>query len=222
MNFLGMAKRVRQEVGYSGVGPASVESQIGVYGKIIDWTKSAVEETHLCRTDWRFDWAQYNAALVLGQRAYNIVQGWGLDFRSLASDPLYVYRTADGDRSRYFVTQLDWASFRQIPLVEATGMPSYFAISPDGVLHFDVAPADGLTAVMAYYRLPQELTDNNSVSRIPEQYHMAVVWAAVLMAAEHDENPVLAQSAARRLKRVRARMEETELPMLSAIYPEFL
>ena len=212
MNFLEIAKRVRQEVGYSGTGPASVDAQVGAYAKVVDWVNTALESIHLSREQWRFDWHSWTAPLTVGQEAYDMAQAWGLKVRALASDPVYVYRTTEGAKSRFFLSELSWEDFRLMPSTGATGIPSYFALSPDRKLHLHPAPDAGLTVVVDYYRAPQVLTANTDVPRIPQQYHMAIVWQAAIYAAGHDENPGLMQMATKHFKDAMARMERTEMP----------
>ncbi len=209
MNFLEIAKRVRQEVGYSGVGPTSVQAQTGAYAKIVDWVKSSAEAIHLAREQWRFDWAQFTAPLVDGKSRYDVALDWGLNLRSLHLGP------ASGPWPDF----IEWAEFRLLEDTEATGMPSYFTLSPDHCVHFYPAPSAGLALTIEYYRGPQKLAQNTDVPRIPEQYHMAIVWGAVAMAAEHDENQPLLVSAIRRYSEVMQRMERTELPGMAMAEP---
>lgn len=214
MIFLDIAKRVRQEAGYSGDGPATVQGQSGVYRKVVDWVIEAADDISLMRQHWRFNWARLSVALTPGQAENFLAEQWGLEFSALAPDPAYVYRTTDGSNARTWLAVVSWDEMRSLSSANTTGLPIYCALSPNGALHLHPAPMAGLTLVLDYYRLPQVLKENLDVPRIPAHYHMAIVWKAVAKAAAHDENQVLLQTANKQFADIIARMERTELPSM--------
>lgn len=218
MNFLEIAKRVRQEVGYSGVGPTSVKAQVGVYAKVVDWVKSAAESIHLSREQWRFDWARLVQELVEAKVSYSLADDWDIDVRSLMPGSICIWQTAQGGVGRTWPDEMPWEHFRNLDAASVSGIPMFFSLSPDHAIHFYPAPMAGLTMALEYYRNPQQLSENADVPRIPVQYHMAIVWSATLMAAEHDENGPLQLSAARKLSILMTQMERTEMP--SMVLPE--
>ena len=80
-------------------------------------------------------------------------------------------------------------------------------------------PQDGLTAVMEFHRSPQVLSGNTDVPRMPERFHMAIVWRAVMFWCAHDENPALWQSANQNYRELVNKMTITELPKLGMTEP---
>lgn len=217
MNFLQIAQRVRQECGISGAGPSAVSGQTGMYAKIIDWVLTAHEELQQSQFDWNFDWGRHTANLVAGTEAYSPVAAWSLPFKKLAQDGLYVYRTADGEQAKTWVELIDWAAFRQIRNPPTTGLPIYAALSPDKSLYFHPTPDAGLVAVLEYYKKPEVLVANLDVPRIPEEYHMAIVWRAVMFWCAHDENAALFQSANANYNRIKMQMMGTESPEMPSL-----
>ena len=129
MNFLEIAKRVRQECGIAGDGPSAVTGQDGINAKIVNWVGSAYEELQTMRP-WRFNWATHTQALTAGVNAYDPHADWGLDFRQLAYEPIYVYRTADGPNSRQWLSEVPWEVLREMPYPSGDGFPAYVAIRP--------------------------------------------------------------------------------------------
>lgn len=212
MNFLELAKRVRQECGISGDGPAATEGQSGMYAKILDWVKAAHEEVQQHHLDWNFDQARVTLDLVGGVESYSPADTWGLDFKALAKDGLYAYRASHGENTRLWLTEIPWEEFRQLRRVNVTGHPIYIALSPDKRLHFYPVPDAGLKFVMEYFREPQVLAANTDTPRIPARYHMAIVWRAVMMWCGHDENPALFQVASTNYRELLRKMQITELP----------
>ncbi len=211
MNFLQICQRVRSETGVSGDGPSNVAGQVGMYKKIVEWVLAAHEEIQLRSTKWRFDWASHSVSLVGGTEKYLPSDVWSLDERTWDYDSLYVYPTVSGPQARTFLSQLDYNSYRQIRMPSVTGTPVHVALSPDKGLNFYPIPMAGLTFVGDYYRKPQVLSANTDIPRIPVDYHMAIVWRAVMHWCSSEENPSLFQTAAQNYRSIMLKMEATEL-----------
>lgn len=219
MNFLEIAKRVRQECGISGDGPSNVAGQVGVYAKIVAWVRSAYEEIEQHHVHWNFDWAMTQQPLLAGKEFYDPANDWGLDFKALASDGLFVYRAADGAAAKTWVAVVDWAMLRQLRTPGATGVPAYAAMAPDERLCFYPTPAAGWVATLEYWRRPQALVANTDIPRLPARFHMAIVWRAVMFWCAHDENPALWQSANQNYRELLNKMTITELPQMAQAEP---
>lgn len=212
MNFLEIAKRVRQECGLSGDGPANVAGQSGMYAKVVAWTRSAHEELQNLHLNWDFDWATHTQALTAGVESYAPASDWGLSLKRFDGNGLYVYRNVDGPAAKVWVPVIDWQTLRHARQPNVTGLPIYAAQAPDGKLYFFPIPDADLTAVMEYYKEPQVLEVNGDTPRIPARYHMAIVWRAVMFWCAHDENPALWQSANQNYRELVNKMTITELP----------
>lgn len=210
MNFLEICKRVRQECGISGDGPSNVSGQVGHYAKIVDWVKSAHEEIQTKQTNWRFDWANVEVALIAGQEYYS-TSALGVDARSWDFDSMYVYDTASGPASRTWLTRADYPTYRHIRVPSVHGRPIHVAWTPDKRLGLYPIPQSGLTASLDYFRSPEVMTGNTTVPRIPAEYHMAIVWRAVMFFCGDEENPALYALAEKNFKSIMSKMEITEL-----------
>ena len=219
MNFLEIAKRVRQECGISGDGPPNVAGQSGMYAKIIAWVQSAHEAVQQLHAHWDFDWAEHTQALSAGVESYDPASDWGLDVKRFDGGGLYVYRNTDGPAAKVWVPLIDWPTFRYARQPNVTGLPTFAAHAPNGKLYFFPIPDAGLTAVMEFYREPQVLAGNTDVPRMPARFHMAIVWRAVMFWCAHDENPGLWQSASQNYKAIIDQMVVTELPDLTPTEP---
>jgi hypothetical protein len=219
MNFLDLAKRVRSESGLSGDGPVNVVGQTGIYAKVVNWVRQAHEEIQLAEHQWRFDWARTTQALTAGQDTYN-PEDWGLDVRQWKRDTPYVYLTANGPVGKTWLHFIDYASFVRVSDTNATGLPFQFAEKPNRSLALFPAPMDGVTLVMEYYRRPEVLQANTDVPRMPVEYHMAIVWRAVMMCCAEIEDIGRFQSASKNYMELMMRMRATELEPMTT--PEAL
>ena len=219
MNFLEIAKRVRQECGISGDGPSNVSGQAGMYAKIIGWVQAAHEELQQLHSEWNFDWAMAEKPLVAGQEFYGLANDWGLDFKKAQDGGLYVYRTADGPAAKTWVPIVDWAMLRALRTPNITGTPIYAAMTPDERLCFHPIPDAGITAVLEYYQNPKVMSDNTDTPRMPARFHMAIVWRAVMFWCAHDKDPELMQSASQDYRSLVQKMTITELPKMADMEP---
>lgn len=218
MNFLELVKRTSKECGISGEGPASVVGQVGIYAKVVNWVKTAHEVLQSGKS-WDFDWASTTQALVDGKESYAPLSDWGLSIKSVVQDGLYLYRNVDGPQSKHWPVFVPWQDFRALRMPGVTGIPGYYSIAPDESIYFHPIPTSGITMVMEFYRNPQVLADNLDVPRMPERYHMAIVWRAVMFHCASEENPTLFASARDNLNALMAQMSGSELPHFSEAEP---
>ena len=107
MNFLEIAKRVRQECGISGDGPTNVAGQIGIYAKIVNWVLVAHEEIQRRSDAWNFDWAEHAQPLTAGVESYHPATDWGLECKRIDGNGLYVFTTANGPNAKTWVPLID-------------------------------------------------------------------------------------------------------------------
>lgn len=219
MNFLEIAKRVRQECGISGDGPSNVAGQTGMYAKIVAWVQAAHEELQQLNAAWDFDWDEHTQALTAGVESYDPANDWGLAIRRFDGNGLYAYRNVDGPAAKVWVPIIDWQTFRYARQPNVTGLPICASQAPNGRLYFHPAPDADLTAVMEFYREPQVLSGNTDVPRMPARFHMAIVWRAVMFWCAHDENSALWQSANQNYRELVNKMTITELPEFAPTEP---
>lgn len=210
MNFLQLAKRVRQEAGLSGTGPASVANQAGEVERIIDWTRDAWTEIQgLMGGRWAWLWESYSGALVVGQSVYDPASDWSITPKSW--DELRL----DGMP----VALIPWELFRDAFPVIHDGLPTHASVRPDGKIAFSAAPMDTHAVTAEFYALPQILAQNTDEPLMDERYHMAIVWRAVAMAAQFEESPVMQQMAERKFGQIYAQMTASDLPQISMPEP---
>lgn len=201
MNFLQLCKRLRQEVGAAGDGPAAVTGQHGEYQRLIDWVRQAWLEIQQEQHEWRFNWAEASIELDAGFREYSPpadLDRWDaatlrVHDRRLCETPWTIFRERfreDSDR--------EW--------------PSTITRIPNGNLRMDTSPAQLSWLTFEYWRTPQELKANIDEPRLPEQYHMVIVYRAMLAYALYENAPEVATAAREGETKIMAEMMRRELP----------
>lgn len=216
--FLQLVQRVRQECGIAGDGPSTVLNQTGIYGKLVNWVLAAHEEIQLKHTTWRFDWAQLSAVLA-AQESHEPTVDLGVSARQWDFDGAYCYTTASGEASRQPLVYLPYADYRDLRIGASSGQPQFVTEAPNKELMFTPTPTGAQTVVLEYWKKPEVLAANSDIPRMPQAYHMAIVWRAVMFYCGHDESMQLYQEAKRNYERLISRMEETELERLEFAEP---
>ncbi|GAB2799088.1 hypothetical protein GCM10027040_27650 [Halomonas shantousis] len=207
MTFLELCQRLRREVGAAGNGPSNIAGQSGEYARLIGWVRDAWAELQAERRDWRFDWAQGGVDVVHDFREYLLPDDfdrWDAGTLRLQGKTLQV---------------VSWAVFRERYREPAGQGPRHVAIAPDGILHLDDYPATSGEITFEYWRTPQVLESNTDTPRLPERYHMLVVYRAMLQYGLYENAPEVVQQAGINAARLLSQMELSELPTLSFAGP---
>lgn len=204
MTFLELCRRLRQEVGAAGAGPDSVSGQNGEYARIVSWVQQAWHEIQLERHRWRFAWAEASVETDPGFRSFSPpadLDEWDATTILCAGIPLKVWAWGDF-RKRYFADS-------------GRDNPSVIAQKPDGTLVLDTSPAEENQPItFEYWRTPQLLTNGTDLPRLPERYHMVIVYRAMLYYALYENAPEVVQAARTGESRVLTEMEKVELPVM--------
>jgi hypothetical protein len=216
--FLQLCTRTSQECGIAGSGPSAVTAQTGINAKIVNWVLTAHEEIQLKHPRWRFDWAQATKVLA-AQESYNPTSDWSLSARTWDWDGAYVYVTASGATARQPLSYEPWHCYRELNLQGSSGQPQWITEAPDKTIRLYPIPNTTYTVALDYYRKPEVLAANSDTPRMPSQYHMAIVWRAVMLYCGHDENTPLYQQAKINFDHLMSRMEDTELDPLETAEP---
>ncbi|MGQ7248289.1 phage adaptor protein [Halomonas sp. V046] len=201
MNFLQLCKRLRQEVGAAGDGPAAVTGQHGEYQRLIDWVRQAWLEIQQEQDEWRFNWAQASIELDADFREY--------------SPPVDLDRW---DRSTLRVNgrplrEVAWSVFRDWYREDSEReWPTDITRLPNGNLRMDSSPAQLSWLTFEYWRTPQQLVANIDQPRMPSQYHMVIVYRAMLAYALYENAPEVATAARAGETKITAEMMRRELP----------
>lgn len=181
--FLQLCQRVRQEAGIAGTGPSSVAAQTGELKRVVDWTADAwmmIANKQL----WDWLWEQATVTITAGT---SLTAG-AIPVQRYLPDTAYI-----GDTPLEFVA---WADFkREHPTVTQAGEPTQWSIRPDGAFVVDYLPETDTDITVERYALPTALTADADVPDLPTRFHMAIVWKALMEAADYDEAGVTRATA---------------------------
>lgn len=203
MNRLDLVKRLRQEAGVAGNGPATTINQSGEMKRLVDWTDAAWLEIQGLRL-WDWQWAPQALTIAAGQsRAAGTLppSRWIKDA---------TYLSATGARLDY----MPWRDFAQEFRVLTEAQPTCWTVRPDLAVAVNaIAPAGGLALTGEGYARPVAFALDTDVPAMPDEQHMAIVWLALQKCAAFEEAGALYQMAEREYQKLMR-------PVLAAATPE--
>lgn len=126
------------------------------------------------------------------------------------------YMTADP--STYW--SLDWLEYEEfqrrfIATQVPDGQPRWWSVSPTKQLLIAPAPDSADYSVRAdYWARPTELVVDDDEPAMPEQFHMLIVWRALLEVASFDAAPEVETRAVRNLKTIWTDLIEDQAPRI--------
>jgi hypothetical protein len=214
MNFLQLAQRVAREAGVSGSGPASVVGQTGEMYRIVNWTAEAWRKIQEYRPNWRWMRDTATTTTVSGTNRYSPsgaapnfgLTRWG---RWIVTS---FYITYPSGQNRELV-YMPYADFRRrfIVLAPATAMPTHVTEAPNGDIILGPTPDAAYPLVGDYYKSIQEMTQNNDTPEMPADYHVAIVYRALMMYARYEAAAEIYQDALNNFDEEMSRLERDQL-----------
>jgi hypothetical protein len=219
--FLQICQSIRQEAGISGTGPLSVVNQTGEYKRVVDWARSAWLDIQLADPTWRWMRGSFTFVTTPGQGAYTPAEAgiasrfshWMLEYTSLGLTP---------PNDDQLIQPLSYDEFRTIYLVgpQPASRPVCVTVAPDQRLLLGYTPNDAYTVRGEYQKTPQMLALDTDVPEMPEQYHEAIVYRALMKYARYEAAPEVMQDAAYNYGRLMMVLRNHQMPMVTG--PESL
>jgi hypothetical protein len=181
MNFLSLAKRLRQEAGISGTGPATVLSQTGEMLRVVDWILAAYEDIQNAHTSWRFLRTNFSFSTVDGQQQYTPAQAGVTDMGSWVQEGISLYSSAADEQ---FLTYTPWDNFKAVYGIgthrTTKGRPTVVSVTPANSLALWQLPDAVYACLGEYYKTAATMTADADIPNIPARFHMAIVWKALM------------------------------------------
>lgn len=213
MNFLQLTQRLGRECGVAGTGPSTVVGQTGEAGRLVNWIISAWDDIQMARPNWYWMTGDFTLTLVSGTREYSAADaGITARFGSWDIKSLRLYRQSKNDE-----IGLPWISyedFRSSHLIgaDSPAQPVDFTVSPRLGLMFGPMPDYGYTVNGEYLKANQTLALDADTPELPAQYHMAIVYRAMMMCARFEAAGEIFEDAEMNYKRIINRLEMNQMP----------
>lgn len=203
MTFLELCQRLRREVGAAGSGPATVQGQNGEYLRLIGWIGQAWQEIQAERREWRFAWAEAEIEISPEFNDYPVPE----DFEHWIPETLRI--------GSHCLRLMGWDEFRDRYRGSSNAAaPQVVTLLPDNRIRLDTPPTVSGVLTFEYFRTPQTLVENGDVPRLPERYHMLIVYRAMVQYGLFENAPEVVQQGNANASRLMSEMAITELPAM--------
>lgn len=225
MTFLELVNRARLEGDTSGAdlttlgGTLSREST-----RFKTWVAEAWNEVQTLHDDWGWMRKSFSFDTVASVATYTPTGGAGVgaglsDFANWKRDTFRLYTTSIGQNDEQILPFQDYETFRnlyQYATMRTTDQrPAVFTIDPNKNLIFGARPNAVFTCVGDYYAKPTQLVaDTDTLTLLPERFHMLVVWRALLNYGEFEAAAEVMRRAERNLLRLQSALEAEYLPQM--------
>lgn len=211
MNFLQLVQRFHTEASMAGAAPSTVVGQTGEAARAVNWIETAYEDIQSSNPDWKFLREDFSFPTVSGTSVYPSTTE--TDLSSWITDDLRVY-LAETDETE--LIYLAWPDFKVGCLFGSsrsqTGKPYMVSVNPDEALVLWPIPDAIYTVNGSYRKTAQAMTVDASVPILPAQFHMAIVWRALMFYGAFENAPEVYSHAINEYNRILSRMEINQLP----------
>jgi hypothetical protein len=196
--FLQLCQLTREKCGISGNGPALVTGQTGEMGRIVNWVQEAWIELQNRSRDWDWMRAEFCLTTVALQQEYTISSASLTDFSRWHLETLRAYRADIGVADQQWLVAWNYGIFRDTFMFasQTTSRPTVFAVRPrDKALLFGSIPDDAYEIRGEYQKAARPFLTGSEKPLLPEEFHMLIVYGAMLKYAYYENAPEVAQSA---------------------------
>lgn len=229
LTYLSMAQRLRRKCRVKGSGPTAVNNQSEEEMRLLSYINEAYMAILRLHPDWDFLRASCSTTTTEGRYAYTAVDDFGLtDFGYWAldyerGDTFRCYLTATGESDEQLLGVLDyddWRNQHQLGSLRTSYQrPSVVAAAPDRSLVIGPIPTTGYTVAGDYYKVPVELAAAGDTPCLPNQFHMAIVYRAMMYFGVSEAAPEIYDEGKAEWKIMRAQMEATQLRRITIAGP---
>lgn len=216
MSFLKMAQRLRQESGTSGANPTSVLNQSGDVKSLVDWISTAWMDIQNERSDWFFMRQPMQFNTIAGKQSYTADDAGIVSFGNFKLDSFRQWLTSDGPDSETYMYYMNYDDFRNSYMLGSlrTAQSSPIAWSVDYSKNFliGMVPNDVYTINGEGYAMPTELEFDDDRPTLPSQYHMMIVWRALMYYGAKENAPECYTNGQNEYLRLMNKLLKDQLP----------
>lgn len=190
--FLELCQLTREKCGISGSGPTSVTGQTGEMSRIVNWVQESWLDLQRRRKNWWWMRADFSFDTIANQQDYTSAAAGISDLSEWLLDTLRAYRTADGVGDEQFLVEWEYQTLRNTYQygLQTPGRPVVVTVRPrDRALLFGSIPDTVYTIRGEYQRAARPFADGADVPNIPEEFHMIIVYGAMMKYAFFENAP---------------------------------
>lgn len=219
MSFIQMVRRLRQESGTSGAPPVTIANQTGEIKRLIDWISSAWVDIQADKTDWFFMRQPVSFNTTAGKQSYTASEAGINSFGNFKLDSFRQYNVANGYGTEQRLAYVPYDTFRDLyqygPMRTTQQMPVVFTVDPAKNFLLGATPNDVYNINGEGYAMPTELANDDDRPTMPGQYHMAIVWRALMYYGSYEGAPDAYTRGQIEYERLMSRLRADQMPAIT-------
>jgi len=202
LNLLTIVQSLHYEAKLAGSAPTSVTGQTGRTADLVRWAIEAYNDIqrdrdgkwNWLRSDWYVDTvastSSYAYTVVYDTSAAAFIsrfRAWDLDER----EPPLIYLSSAGEVTERELAIHDWPDFRHtyIRATHTAAYPGVISAKVDNTLHLGPTPDAVYRVTGTYWKDAQELVLAADIPEMPADFHMAIVYRALLKYGYNTVSP---------------------------------
>lgn len=219
MNKLQLVNRVRRDCGISRDELTTLASVAGEDARITGYVEQAWVEIQEQMPDWEWMRKDFSFDTQTGLPSYSVSVIGLTDFGAWRNGSFRIYTKSTGVGDEIFLDQIEYTQFRDYWLWNTrrvtTGRPTAIAIKPDRSLILGLVPNNIYTVVGEYYSSPTDLENDTSSPEMPTQYHMLIVYRAMMRYAMFESAQEVLSEAQTQYNFMLDRLMSNQMPMIT-------
>lgn len=216
LSFLGLVQRLHQESATSGEKPATTVGQRGDARRLVDWISTAWMDIQNERTDWFFMTQPVEFVTSANKGSYSAADAGLASFANYKIDSFRQYRVAAGVGSEMELVYMPYAQFRNLHLFgnmrTLRQIPYNFTVDPAKNLLLGPVPDDVYNINGEAFALPTEFSQDSDRPTMPTQYHMMIVWRALMYYGQKEAAPEAYTHGQNEYDRLKRLLLQDQLP----------
>lgn len=219
MNKLQLANRLMLECGVSGDDMATTVDQSKELNRLVSWVNTSWVDIQSQHQDW--DWMRQSCSFVTvdHQATYTPAQCGVTDFGMWDVRTFRNYETSVGAASEIFLDYMEYDAWRDSyqygSLRTSYDRPLVLTVTPAKAIGLGPVPLAGYTVVGDYFAVPTELVLDDDEPSLPEQFHMAIVYRAMMHYGMFEAAPEVMQRGQAEFRKIMSRLERDRLPTMT-------
>lgn len=218
MNLLQLVNQTRVECGVSGPSLTSAQSQIGESARMVAWVQQAWIDIQTSKEDWMFLRTPFTFNTTASQWQYTATDAGLTDFGNWKRDSFRCSSVGQNYKDEQLLNYMEWTTYRNLyryaNMRNTLARPVVVSITPEKDLAFGSMPDQAYVIDGEYYTQPVSLSADTDSPAIPDRFHMAIVYRAMMYYAGYEAAPEVLSRGDFEYRRLYSRMEIDQLPTI--------
>lgn len=218
MNLLQLVNQTRVECGVSGPTLSTAQGQVGESGRMVSWVQQAWIDLQTSKEDWLFLRKPFNFNTTGAQWQYTATDAGLSDFGNWKRDSFRCSSVGQSYKDEQLMNFMEWTTFRNLyryaNMRNTTARPVVISITPEKDMAFGSTPDQAYVIDAEYYTQPVSLSADTDTPGLPDRFHMAIVYRAMMYYAGYEAAPEVLSRGDFEYRRLYSRMEIDQLPTL--------